>query len=59
VIVAAELTQHTSDLARYRAAARYTDGSVRVRDVHLGWLVQPVTDMIEFANKEIANLPGT
>jgi HEPN domain-containing protein len=47
-----------ADLARYRAAARYTDGSVRVRDVHLDWLIQQVDDMIEYARKMIANWPG-
>lgn len=44
-----------ADLARYRASARYTDGSLRVRDVHLGRLADQVADMVVYAEKEILN----
>jgi hypothetical protein len=44
-----------ADLAGYRAAARYADGSLRVRDVHLARLADKVADMIAHAEKEITN----
>jgi len=44
-----------ADLARYRASARYADGSLRVRDVHLARLADQVADMIEHVGKEITN----
>jgi len=48
-----------ADLAGYRASARYADGSLRVRDVHLARLADQVADMIAHAEKEITNRAST
>jgi hypothetical protein len=46
-----------ADLARYRGRARYSEGSIRVRDPHLRWLADQVADMIGYTEKEIGNWP--
>jgi hypothetical protein len=46
-----------ADLARYRGRARYSEGSIRVRDPHLSWLADQVADMIIYTEKEIGGRP--
>jgi hypothetical protein len=47
-----------ADLASRRAAARYADRSLRVRDIHLDRLANQVADMIEYAKQMIADRPS-
>jgi hypothetical protein len=46
-----------ADLAKYRGRARYSEGSIRMRDPHLSWLVGQVADMIGYSEKVIDNRP--